>query len=399
MAKRRPNGEGTITKRSDGRYQAAVYVPQPDGTTKRKFAYGKTYDECDRKRRLLLDRASDGIPTPTRDMTLGQWFDYWLERIVKPDLAPGSYRTYEQAVRNHLRPRLDSKVMVKLGVKELRAVMTRLAEEKGAKTAKHCLRVLSAALAAAMVEDIGLTRNVAKLVHVRASTDSGTSWDAVTVLRFLAEARRRTVYYPAFLLLCLLGLRRAEVCGLRWENIDLDNRILWVEQQRQRTSAGTIDVELKTNTSKAPLPLPAQCIAPLRWTRMRTAAMRASALASGRPWTDDPDGHVFVTRTGQPLQAACLYATLQRVRVRAGLGKMNPKGLRKSCGTLLVHLGVHPRIIKAILRHSRIATTLDIYAEALAPDVIEAVGQLDRLLRQPARIRQLETHQSSADPA
>ena len=66
------------------------------------------------------------------------------------------------------------------------------------------------------------------------------------------------------------------------------------------------------------------------------------------------------------------------------------KGLRKSCGTLLVHLRVHPRIVKAILRHSRISTTLDIYAEALDPDVIEAVGQLDRLLRQPARLRELE---------
>ncbi|MGW7548672.1 tyrosine-type recombinase/integrase [Streptomyces sp. NPDC054770] len=93
------------------------------------------------------------------------------------------------------------------------------------------------------------------------------------------------MYYPAFLLLCLLGLRRAEVCGLRWENIDLDNRVLWVEQQRQRSSAGTIDLELKTDTSKAPLPLPlpAQCIAPLRWTRMRTAMLRERALSMGRP--------------------------------------------------------------------------------------------------------------------
>jgi integrase len=389
--KRNPNGAGTVTKRADGRYQAAVYVPQPDGTTKRKYAYGKTFEECDRKRRELIDRANGGIPTPTRDMTLGQWFDYWLEIIVKPNLAGNSYRAYETAVRHHLRPRLGSKVMLKLGVRELRGAMQTLAREEGAKTAKRALRVLSAALTAAMVEDIGLTRNVAKLVHVRATTDSGKSWDAVTVLRFLAAARRLTPYYPAFLLLCLLGLRRAEVCGLRWENIDLDNRTIWVEQQRQRSSAGTIDdAGLKTETSKAPLPLPAQCIAPLRWMRMRTAMLHERAVSKGRPWFDDPDGHVFVTRTGRPLTPDQLYLVLQRIIRLEGLGKMNPKGLRKSCGTLLVHLRVHPRIVKAILRHSRIATTLDIYAEALAPDVIEAVAQLDRLLRQPARIRELE---------
>ncbi|MFD3590974.1 tyrosine recombinase XerC [Streptomyces sp. NPDC058683] len=395
--KRNPNGSGTVTKRSDGRYQAAVYVPQPDGTVKRKFAYGKDFDECDRKRRELIERANGGIPTPTRDMTLGEWFDYWLEVIVKPNLKPKSYETYEQGVRNHLRARLGSKVMVKLGVTELRKAMQRLAEDKGAKTARQALRVLSAALTAAMVEDIGLTRNVAKLVHIRATTDSGKSWDAVTVLRFLAAARRLTVYYPAFLLLCLLGLRRAEVCGLRWENIDLDNRVLWVEQQRQRSSAGTIDLDPKTETSKAPLPLPAQCIAPLRWTRMRTAMLRERALAAGRSWYEDPDGHVFISRTGHPLLASNLYLTMQRVITTEGLGKMNPKGLRKSCGTLLVHLKVHPRIVKAVLRHSRIATTMDIYAEALDPDVIAAVGQLDRLLRQPARIRELEASQPASD--
>ncbi|MGP4013682.1 tyrosine-type recombinase/integrase [Streptomyces sp. 4N124] len=389
--KRNPNGSGTVTKRADGRYQGAVYVPQPDGTTKRKYVYGKTFEECDRKRRELIDRSNGGIPTPTRDMTLGQWFDYWLEVVVKPNLAVNSYRAYETAVRHHLRPRLGSKVMLKLGVKELRGAMQALAQDHGTKTAKRALRVLSAALAAAMVEDIGLTRNVAKLVHVRATTDSGKSWDAVTVLRFLAAARRLTPYYPAFLLLCLLGLRRAEVCGLRWENIDLENRIVWVEQQRQRSSAGTIDdAELKTETSKAPLPLPAQCIAPLRWTRMRTAMLRERAIGKGRSWFEDAEGHVFVTRTGRPLTPPHLFLVLQRIIKAEGLGKMNPKGLRKSCGTLLVHLRVHPRIVKAILRHSRIATTLDIYAEALDPDVIEAVGQLDRLLRQPARIRELE---------
>ncbi|MFJ2636458.1 tyrosine-type recombinase/integrase [Streptomyces sp. NPDC087422] len=388
--KRNPNGSGTVTKRSDGRYQAAVFVPQPDGTTKRKYAYGRSYDECDRKRRELIERSQQGIPTPTRDMTLNQWFDYWLECIVKPYLSAGSYRTYGQTTRLYLRPYLGHAVMLKLGVKELRAAVTALARKVSSKTARQALRVLSAALTAAMEEDFGLTRNVAKLVHVRAPTDHGESWTAVQVLRFLAEARRRTVYYPAFLLLCLLGLRRAEICGLRWENIDFDQRIVWVEQQLQRSGAGMIDVELKTETSKAPLPLPAQCIGPLRWQRLRVAWLRERALAAGRPWYDDPVGHVFVTRTGRPWQPDNLYQTLQRIRVLAGLSKMNPKGLRKSCGTLLVHLKAHPRIVKAILRHSRIATTLDIYAEALDPDVIEAVSRLDLLLRQPVRLERLQ---------
>jgi len=61
--KRNPNGAGTITQRSDGRYQAAVYVLQPDGTRARKFAYGKTWAECDAKRRALLDRSTTAFPS------------------------------------------------------------------------------------------------------------------------------------------------------------------------------------------------------------------------------------------------------------------------------------------------------------------------------------------------
>jgi integrase len=137
--------------------------------------------------------------------------------------------------------------------------------------------------------------------------------------------------------------------------------------------------------------------APLRWTRMRTAMLRERALSMERPWFEAPDGHVFISRTGHPLLASNLYLTMQRVIKDEGLGRMNPKGLRKSCGTLLVHLKVRPRIVKAVLRHSRIATTMDIYAEALDPDVIAAVGQLDHLLRQLARIQELGAYRADPD--
>ena len=71
--KRNPNGAGTITKRKDGRYQCAVYVLQPDGTRARKFAYGKTWEECDAKRRELLDKVASGTPVPTRSAKLSEW--------------------------------------------------------------------------------------------------------------------------------------------------------------------------------------------------------------------------------------------------------------------------------------------------------------------------------------
>lgn len=108
--KRNPNGAGTITKHKDGRFQCAVYVLQPDGTRARKFAYGKTWAECDTKRRELLAKVDQGVPVPTRSAKLSEWLPYWLERdqasaeadhvrevrVPRPAL-PGAHARYEEA--------------------------------------------------------------------------------------------------------------------------------------------------------------------------------------------------------------------------------------------------------------------------------------------------------------
>lgn len=102
--KRNPNGAGTITQRKDGRFQAAVYVLQPDGTRARKFAYGKTWAECDAKRRALLDKVASGTPVPTRSAKLSEWLAYWLESVVRPRRKLSTYDKYEAHVRLYLSP-------------------------------------------------------------------------------------------------------------------------------------------------------------------------------------------------------------------------------------------------------------------------------------------------------
>ena len=99
MAKRNANGMGTVTRRKDGRWQAAVYVPQPDVTEKRKFVYGSTRDEAEEERRKLVDKARSGIPVPTRSPRLAEWLPMWLEEIVKPTRKKTTYVKYEMHSR------------------------------------------------------------------------------------------------------------------------------------------------------------------------------------------------------------------------------------------------------------------------------------------------------------
>lgn len=162
--KRNPNGAGTITKRKDGRYQCAVYVLQPDGTRARKFAYGKTWQECDTKRRELLAKVDQGVPVPTRSAKLSEWLPYWLENIIKPRRKLSTYDKYEAHVRLYLVPLLGAKRLEPLAVADVRRFLVRLEKATTAATAKESHRVLRSALSSACLEEL-IARNVAKLVE------------------------------------------------------------------------------------------------------------------------------------------------------------------------------------------------------------------------------------------
>jgi integrase len=378
--KRNPNGAGTITKRKDGRYQAAVYVLQPDGTRARKFAYGKTWAECDAKRRDLLDKVDQGVPVPTKSAKLSEWLPYWLDNIIQPRRKRTTYAKYEVHVRLYLVPMLGSKRLESLSVADVRRFLVQLEKKTTAATAKESHRVLRTALTAACREEL-VTRNVATLVEPPSVDARDLSpWSLDETLDFLAAARTDPLY-AAFVLAIALGFRRGEIVGLRWENLDLDNREIRVRTQRQRVRGEVYEDDPKGRRRKQTLPLPAICIAPLRWQRLRQAAQRERA---GADWQET--GYVFTTRTGQPIEPRNLYRSFTRVADSAGIRVIRLHDARHGCATLLTAAGVAPRVVMEILGHSQIAVTMNVYTHVVQDTQREAVSHMDRMLkRRPGR--------------
>ncbi|WP_405854371.1 site-specific integrase [Streptomyces sp. NBC_00090] len=377
--KRNPNGAGTITQRKDGRFQAAVYVLQPDGTRARKFAYGKTWAECDAKRRELLDKADNGIPVPTRSAKLSEWLPYWLDNVVQPRRKLSTYDKYETHVRLHLVPGIGSKRLESLSVADVRRFLVQLEKKTTAATAKESHRVLRTALTAACREEL-ITRNVATLVEPpRSKARELSPWSLDETLDFLAAARRDPLY-AAFVLAIAMGLRRGELIGLRWADVDLDRRVLYVRQQIQRRRGVLYDDDPKGRRRRA-VPLPAMCIAPLRWHRMRQNDQRAKA---GEEWKGSD--YVFTTRTGSPVEPRNVYRSFTRVAASAGLRVIRLHDARHGCATLLTAAGVAPRVVMEILGHSQISITMDVYTHVVQDTQREAISHMDRLLkRRPGR--------------
>ncbi|GGX16901.1 tyrosine-type recombinase/integrase [Streptomyces chartreusis] len=372
--KRNPNGAGTITKRKDGRYQCAVYVLQPDGTRARKFAYGKTWQECDTKRRELLAKVDQGVPVPTRSAKLSEWLPYWLDNVIKPRRKLSTYDKYEAHVRIYLVPLLGAKRLESLGVADVRRFLVRLEKETTAATAKESHRVLRSALSSACREEL-ITRNVAKLVEPpRTDNRELKPWTLDETLDFLAASRKDPLY-AAFVLAIAMGLRRGEIVGLRWSDLDLDNRVLYVRQQTQRRRGVLYDDDPKSRRRRA-VPLPALCIAPLRWHRLRQAAARTKA---GERWHESD--YVFATRTGRQVEPRNIYRSFTRVAESAGLRVIRLHDARHGTATLLTAAGVAPRVVMEILGHSQISITMDVYTHVVQDTQREAMSHMDRLLR------------------
>ncbi|MEV7830412.1 tyrosine-type recombinase/integrase [Streptomyces subrutilus] len=378
--KRNPNGAGTITQRKDGRFQAAVYVLQPDGTRARKFAYGKTWAECDVKRRELLAKVDQGVPVPTRSAKLSEWLPYWLDNIVKPHRKRTTFAKYETHVRLYLVPLLGSKRLESLGVADVRRSLAQLQKKTSAATAKESHRVLRTALTAACREEL-VSRNVATLVEPpKVDSREMDPWSLQETLNFLAAARTDPLY-PAFVIAIALGFRRGEIVGLRWENVDLDKREIRVRTQRQRVGGEAYEDDPKGRRRRQTLPLPGICVAPLRWQRMKQAAQHEKA---GDSWQET--GYVFTTRTGRPIEPRNVYRSFTRVAKDAGLRVIRLHDARHGTATLLTAAGVPPRVVMEILGHSQIAVTMNVYTHVVQDTQREAIGHIDRLLRhQPVK--------------
>ncbi|MBF9068175.1 tyrosine-type recombinase/integrase [Streptacidiphilus fuscans] len=377
MAKRRPNGSGSITRRADGTYEARTYVTTTEGLRKRVSAYGKTYDEADEKLSKLKEQESKGVPTPDKAWTVADFLNYWLEQVIRPNLRFNTTSKYEIMIRLYLIPRLGKKKLVKLSVKDIRVFLAQLRhDEVGDSTRQECMKVLRNALNAAMREEL-LLRNVAVLVGIpSAESKEIIPWSAEEAIGFLRSARPHRLY-AAFVLALVLGLRRGELLGLRWIDLDIGQGVAHPRKQVQRkTGVGLVHVDLKTDSSKAALPLPLLCVEALGERRRLQELERARA---GMDWSELD--LVFSTETGGLLDPDHFSQTFQRRVKRSKLRRVRLHDTRHTCGSLLAWLGVHPSDAQKILRHSQITTTLEIYTHVTTETQRAAAAKVSAKLR------------------
>jgi integrase len=151
----------------------------------------------------------------------------------------------------------------------------------------------------------------------------------------------------------------------------LDDEELYVGEQLQRVGRQLLRRPTKTEGSEAPLPLPDLCVTALKLRRQQQSTDRDHA---GDRWADT--GLVFTTRFGTPIEPRNFTRSFDRRIGKAEVRRITVLGTRKSCGSLLAALDVHPRVAMQILRHSKIAITMEIYTDVVSSATREALRKL-----------------------
>lgn len=389
-SQRRSPREGSVYERPDrpGSWRGAIAWTDPDGKRRRVVVTGATSEEARDKLNRERDRLRLGVKTGDSGTT-GDYLAGWIERH-RARVRPSTWRTAEGYVRGYLIPALGRIPLSRLSAADVeRALSTfvrsgrpttaqdaRKPRPVSPVTASHVRAVLRRALTDARKAGLVGSNVAADATPPRIPSQPIAYLAPDELARFLS-ATADDALAPLWALAASTGLRRGELVGLRWSDLDLQKGTLRVARAVSRDdSGGWAPSETKSARSRRTLPLPAMARNALDRQRKRQAAAR---LATGTAW-QDRDGYVFTDAVGRPLLPEYVSHAFGKARTRAGLPAATLHKLRHTAATLLLAEGVPLAVISEWLGHSGIAVTAAHYA-AVVPELRnQARDAMDRAL-------------------
>jgi integrase len=345
---RRSANEGSIYKRKKDRLWVAQYlVDTPEGKTKRKYIYGKKRKDVANKLAEVKKERGEGLLLDAGSMTVAEFLADWLES-EKESVRESTHNRREEVVRLHVNPCIGSTKLTKLNALHVQRLYARKLDEG---LSPGTVRLIHANLSKALSK--GVRWRLMSVNVARAATAPKNNAEEVKPLtreevRRLLDAARGDRFECLYTLAVTTGMRRGELLGLRYEDIDLKRGTL---QVRRSLSKGKVNLP-KTSKSRRSIKLSRIAIEALKRHKKRQTVLSE--------W-------VFCTFRGMPISSqSLLWKAWEDIRERAGL----PEGthlhqLRHTCATLLLQENVHPKLVSSLLGHSTIKQTLDTYSHVL----------------------------------
>ena len=363
--KRRGRGEGSVYQEPDGRWTGVIsFGYTPDGKRRRKKVHGATKQEVLEKLRKLPGQQT-GEPCK---LTVGEYLKRWLENTAREKVGPTTYERYKQVIENQIAPYIGGLALVKLSALDVEDFYAEM-KRKGIPTAsrRNAALVLTNAL-----------RHAVRLKMIPAAPTAEVTKPklAEREMRVLMDdeakifltAARRSRHYALFALAVATGMRRGELLGLHWPDVDFDAGTVTVRRTLVMVGQEFILKEPKTKASRRTITVPAFALDALHAHRKKMVA---------RGFADRP---VFCNCRGGFIRGYnLLRCSFQPILARAGLPKLRFHDLRHTHATALLSKGQPIKAVSQRLGHSDIGITLRVYAHVLPADDARLAGAIQTM--------------------
>jgi len=339
---------------------------------------GKSQAEVKEKLKQALETAKKLDFTKAGQYNAGQWLDLWLEDYAKLKVRPSTYQTYQGFIKHHVKPNIGSIPLLKLTTMDLQRMYKELLESgrvdrteakdkpKGlsTKTVRNIHQMVSSALRFAMEQKLIPENPATRCALPKVERKEMKTLPMERLNAFFDEAKRTGVFELYYIDL-LTGLRRGELLGLKWDDIDFKNGILHVRRQVMRQEGKMVEAPLKTKNSYRSIAIPADAVEVLKLQRDK--------IGSGSEY-------VFPSPTGGPMSSDSVLHMLQRVLKRAGLERIRFHDLRHTFATLALQNGVDVKTVSGMLGHYSAGFTLDTYAHVTTAAQRNAANTMGNVL-------------------
>ena len=360
MAKRRPQGDGTIRKRSDGRWEARIIIGHKnDGSPMYKSAFAKTQKSALKQLHQLLDLYRDVDLTEECRMTLGEWMDKWMDEYMIFTIKENTIKGYRSQIDHQIKPFIGHKQLASLTTADIQKFYNKIKKEGRV----HPHPIHGHVLSDSMVRKIHMMLHEAMEVAVRERyivrnpTDNTTIPKKTTtekqvlddsqLNRFLETIQGEPYWHDFFYVEVMTGLRRGEICGIKFSDIDFNEGTLCIKRSVSTKEGGGVSIgETKTDAGVRTIIMPPS-VATLLWKK------RSDAI---NEWV-----FPHYTNPSDPLHPSSAYKKLKTLLKRLELPLLRFHDLRHTFATQATDGGVDPKTLAGILGHTDASFTLDTY--------------------------------------